>query len=149
MREFADPNTINVLGYGVYHTNDMEIDDYNKFGNISILGINYSDNMISVEWMAALFLQSFKKPIEIEIEHFIEVDSKFYSLEELKQSMLFEDDEFIVLDITDLLPIRSFNRSIEMLAERRPSYSYQWMMDIYNYLKSYEDIGILHRRNKT
>lgn len=147
LKSFKDPNYETgyyVVSYSLFHPNkNFYFSGLERFENISVLMIDYCEDRISMSYMPALYLQGYKKSVDTGKEQFIEVDSKLYSLAELNQYKLYDDDQFIVLDITDLLPVESFDEKIEMRSEHGMSnYSYDWMNDVYEYLKSYEDIII-------
>lgn len=147
LNPFSDPNYIRPYepSYEVWYTNSNEYHSFSSVGDekadISVLAIRYTDNKISMEFMPALYLQGFKKPGAT--EQFIEVRSKLYSITDLDQYKLYEDEKYIVFDIRDLLPIQSFTEQIERISEvNQANYDYDWLIEVYDYLKSYKNISI-------
>lgn len=149
LKSFSDPNYNKPYerSYEVWYTNSNECQVFSSVGdentNISVLAITYTDSRISMEFMPALYLQGFKKLINTEEEQFIEIDSKLYSFTDLNHYKLYEDEKYIVFDIRDLLPIKSFSEQIERISEEYQSnYDYSWLIEVYDYLKSYNNISI-------
>lgn len=145
LRVFPDPNWNHYeIYYLVWHSSAPLMDNYNNkakcYGNVSVLGYDYPDE-IAYTWIDVLFIQGFLKPLQPEGEHFIMVDSKIYTLEEMKQYLIYEDDSHIVYDITDLSAADNFFDVIQILSESK-GYSFEWMIEVNDYLKSYEGIVI-------
>ena len=69
------------------------------------------------------------------MEQFIEVASELYNIRELDEYKLFEDEDVLVFDITDLLFEEDF--------ATRNNWVDQWGIDVYEYLRSHEDVAII------
>jgi len=80
----------------------------------------------------------------IKSNNFIIVGDERYSLIDLADCTIYADDRIIVFDVTDYLPIDSFDIRIETESLQWEDYSHQWMIEVYNYLKTYQDIIIIY-----
>ena len=109
----------------VYGTYDPTMD---------VLAFDYPEEL-SIETVRALYVQGFKKSTEPDVEQFIEVASELYNIRELDEYKLFEDEDVLVFDITDLLFEEDF--------ATRNNWVDQWGIDVYEYLRSHEDVAIV------
>jgi hypothetical protein len=109
----------------VYGTYDPTMD---------VLAFDYPEEL-SIETVRALYVQGFKKSTEPDVEQFIEVASELYNIRELDEYKLFEDEDVLVFDITDLLFEEDF--------ATRNNWVDQWGIDVYEYLRSHEDVAII------
>lgn len=102
---------------------------------MDVLAFDYPEE-ISLEHVPAMYLQGFKKSTEPDVEQFIEVGSEVYNILELDEYKLFEDEDVLVFDITDLLFEDDF--------ATRNNWVDQWGLDVYEYLRSHEDVTIVY-----
>lgn len=86
-----------------------------------------------------LCLQGFKKDTSSEAQEFIQIDSSQYSLSDLGQHKVYEDDEVVVYDLTDLVGVNFIDKVQDWVEDDLP---FQWMEEVYDYVKSYNDIVI-------
>lgn len=146
---FPDPNFDDVVNsYFLWHTSEMTFqfeDDLSKLvkssGHVTILAIEYSEG-ISFETVFALYLQGFEKDAAADSELFIEIDAQRYTLGELEPYKVFEDEQYFVLEITDLLPFEPFADRMEQYSRYDEMLDYLWLIDVYQYLKSHADLAI-------
>lgn len=88
-----------------------------------------------------IFMQGYKKAPNSELEPHIVVNLRKYAVAELAKYKLYEDDEVIVLDITDIF---SWDKYLDRVQERIDGGSpYQWMLPIWDYIREYSDICIV------
>lgn len=121
-----------------YHFVHPDVDQ--KLAGTSLLIIGYWGGT-----EVLMYLQGFKKSAEVSSEQYIVVDSEQYTLAELGEYKLFEDDEVVVYDITDLMPGESFVHMVQRWIDA--GHSFQWLLDAYEYARSYEDIVITRVNN--
>lgn len=151
LKIFADSNKNNnyTPSYYLYNVkkgltewkfNDI---DMQKYGNLTVLGYNYSDNTIDMTFIPILYIQGFKKVNNNDKELIFIINENKYTKEQIKEFILYEDTEVIVLDITELIPIEEFSSVINKLQENADfQYNYKWLIDVYDYLKVHKDIVI-------
>lgn len=144
---FSDPNFDKVTNnYALWHTSEMPFytdNDLSRLvessGHMTILTIEYSEG-ISFETVFALYLQGFDKDFDAGTEGFIEIDARRYTLAELEPYKVFEDEQYFVLEVSDLLPLEPFAERMEQLNQYDEMLDYLWLIDIYQYLMSHEDL---------
>jgi len=108
---------------------------------MDILAFDYPDlESLSIEVVPALYLQGFRKSADPDAEQLFKVGSDLYKAEELEKYKLFEDEDVLVFDITDLLFDEEFSARFDWVDE--------WGLEVYEYLRSHEDvvIGYLEER---
>ncbi len=101
---------------------------------MDVLAFEYPDEM-TIDIVSAMYVQGFKKSTEPDGEQFIEVASELYNILELDEYKLFEDEDVLVFDITDWLFEEDF--------ATRNNWVDQWGIDVYEYLRSHEDVAII------
>lgn len=131
LQRFEDHNQEQIS----YYVNNYSA-EHKKYAKTSGLLVEFSEYLGSE---LLLSIQGFKKPARQDAHQFIEVDSILYDLSDLTQYKLYEDDETIVFDITDLLPEKFADRVQTWIDN---GYSCQWMFEVYEYVKTYDDIVI-------
>jgi len=141
---FEDPNTNYPGGYEIFAGSQFPL-SCSQIPNTSIIAINYCVHYnVGIDYMAALYLQGVYRPTGNESNNFIIVGDERYSLIDLADCTIYADDRIIVFDVTDYLPIDSFDIRIETESLQWEDYSHQWMIEVYNYLKTYQDIIIIY-----
>lgn len=131
LRHFEDHNQ-EQISYYVNHYSAA----HKKYAKTSGLLVEFSEYLGS---QLLISIQGFKKPARQDVQPLIEVNSSFYHLSDLTRYQLYEDDETIVFDITNLLPEKFADRVQTWLDYGVPC---QWMFEVYEYVKTYDDIVI-------
>lgn len=90
-----------------------------------------------------IFMQGYKKALDSELEPQIVLESVEYPLADLVKHKLYEDDEVIVLDITDLLSGKKFPEQVQEWIDK--GFSYQWLEQIWEYVRDYSHLNIIKR----
>lgn len=138
LRTFEDPNDSR-------YTPDYWVLASSMFPGTSKLIIFYTNNPIFMEEIDALYMQGVYTPADPDLEYFLEIDGQRYSLSDLEDFTIYQDEKITVFDVTGFLPIDSFEETIESFTQADSSYSYDWLLEVYEYLKTYEDIAIIYQ----
>jgi len=132
LERFKDHNQ-ELISYSVSHYQE----EHKRFAKSTGLIVEFSEKNGYDLFMC---IQGFKKSSDSDVTQLIEVNSKQYNLSELEQYKLYEDDEVVVYEITDLLPKEEvFSKIQDWVDEGDP---FQWMFEVLDYLKTYDDIEI-------
>lgn len=140
---FNDPNNPKYLPiYGVLHiSNEVEYvfsdGKLNDYGNLTVLGLYYCDDKISMNFLPILYIQAFVKVPQKEA--LFRINEQLYNKKELELSKLYEDQKVIVVDVTSFLPVKEFENKVKVLTEQGfEDYNYNWFYHVYQYLKIYK-----------
>lgn len=149
--KFVDPN--NLIKYEPFFSQyDTDVtfvnfgEDYDVYGDITIIGANFCDNSIDMNFIPMKYIQGFKKEHFKNEFHVIKLSSVLYSLGELKKSIIYEDEKWIIIDISDYLDIKDVNTKIELLNESNKDYDYSWLMQMYKFINEYIGETIENRK---
>lgn len=149
LREFKDPNWSFeiILSWTVLHKGEkndiLTIDgDMSQFGNSSVIGMSFSDNGIDYNFMPMRYLKGFRKPKVLRGKEVIEINSKKYNLNKIADYKIYEDEEIVVLDITDIVSVESFDERLDKIMHPEFKYNYEWIKEAYEYLISTEELVV-------
>lgn len=145
---FSDPNYQNYSTSYVINnlTSDAVIDglidvnlslDRNEC--LSVLGFNFSDNLKDTTHIPLMYVQAFINNSE-SIPQKFQINRDIYTATELEEYTLYEDNDKIIINITEIIPILSFEEKIKKLRLSNPGYEYDWLFDVYNYIKSNKEL---------
>ena len=137
LQSFTDPNihVPNQSEYGVFI--NLEIP------NISILSFEYCIERLSLEYMDALYLTGTFKPSDFESGYSIKIGTDIICpLIDLEELTVYEDEKIIIFDVTDLIGVEKFEDKIASLPTTHGTF--EWMLDVYNYLKTYKDLSLIY-----
>ncbi|MGV8146897.1 MAG: hypothetical protein ACLKAK_08325 [Alkaliphilus sp.] len=112
---------------------------YRVNGQITTLDINFSDDVISLSSLPVKYFQGFYKSELRKENHYIEIESRLYNINELERFKVFENDTIVVYEITTLLlSVYTMDKKIEVLSAgwAKDHYDYTWLKEVYDFLNS-------------
>jgi len=132
LRLFKDHND-QYISYSIANFNE----NHRRFAKSTGLSMEYSEKN---GYEMLLCIQGFRKSNNPNTEQYIVVHSNQYKLSELNEYKLYEDDEVVVYDILDLIPDTNYSEIVQNYVKK--GFNWQWMLEVFEYAKTYEDIII-------
>ncbi|MGI6365454.1 MAG: hypothetical protein ACOX2G_06895 [Bacillota bacterium] len=141
LQSFIDPNR------NVPYPSDYMVSTNSEIPNTSILSFEYCIERLSLEYMDALYLTGTFKPSDPEPEYSIKIGADINcSLVDLKEFTVYEDEKILIFDVTDLIGVEKFADKIASLPTTHGTF--EWMLDVYNYLRTYKDFSVIYFDNE-
>lgn len=129
-----------VPGFGVaenaHQLNSPIEENYPVHGNLSIIYLYYRDHNQEVYTLPIKYVQGFKKAEIFAENHYAMINSKRYSSSDLKNDVLYEDDQWIVYEITNYLDVLKRHKKINWLGQKT-NIDYYWLTGPLYYLDSH------------
>lgn len=137
--KFVDPNNSYSPEYSIYHLTEkmnwLTVDPPYTIKNFTIIAIDYSDTDIDTTILPIMYLQCFYKKDLSQRNFYVKIEEKYYNKKQLKDYIVYEDEEIIVYNINSLMNIYDIDTKISKLSDENNenTYDYTWLKEMHDY----------------
>ncbi len=137
--QFTDPNRKNYKPTFEVVNSDVCISCIKEAGKLkgsmSSIDLYFSDSGIDMNQLAVKYLQGFQKEETMNEQNVVEINSKKYKFAELRENKIFEDERWVIYELSDKLDVADIDEKIHQLSMNGvDGYDYTWLKEMYRYL---------------
>lgn len=137
--QFTDPNRKNYKPTFEVVNSDVCISCIKEAeklkGSMSSIDLYFSDNGIDMNQLAVKYLQGFQKEETMNERSVVEINSKKFKFTELRDHKVFEDERWVVYELSDKLEVADIDEKIAQLSKNGfKGYDYTWLKEMVQYL---------------